>query len=91
MDNGRLEWGGGLGTEKCHDFGHGILLCLGADGGNMVAMVGRGNVVVVAHVSGEEGAVVGESWLLEHGEVKVCVVFEDVEVGMGLWLLVVGC
>lgn len=89
MDHGRLEWSGGLGTEEGHDFCHGVLLCRGADGGNVVTMVGRGDVVVVAHVSGEEGAVIGESWLLEHDEVKVCVVFENVEV-VGCWLLVVG-
>lgn len=71
MDDSRLKWGSGFGAKEGHDFGHGVLLCRGADGGNVVAMVGRGNVIVVARVSGEEGAVVGESWLLEHGRVKV--------------------
>lgn len=71
VDDSRLKWGSGFRTEEGHDFGHGVLLCRRADGGNVVAMVGRGDVVVVAHVSGEEGAVVSESWFLEHGRAKV--------------------
>ena len=53
-------------ADDGHDFGHGVLLGDRADEGDSVSVSCGGDVVVVARASGEEGAVVGESWLLEH-------------------------
>lgn len=53
-------------ADDGHDFGHGVLLSSRADERDSVSVGSGGNVVVVAGASGEEGTVVGESWLLEH-------------------------
>jgi hypothetical protein len=62
--DGRVE-GVCLANDR-HDFCHGVLLGGGTDERDSVSMGCGGDVVVVAGTSGEEGAVVGESWLLEH-------------------------
>lgn len=53
-------------ADDGHDFGHGVFLGGGADEGDSVPVSCGGDVVVIARASGEEGAVVSESWLLEH-------------------------
>jgi len=73
---GRGSEGVGL-ADNGHDLCHGVLVSVWTEGGDVVAVVSRGDVVVVARVSGEEGAVIGQSWLLEHCAVECGVLRVD--------------